>query len=201
MGRIRAVLGKVVPLLALAVVPPALLGAGVSRADTSTCGSLNLGSGASAGGGELTNAAFVSAGQSWDVGTVGTALQANRTLIERFDGSAWSVVPSPNQGNGNNALNGISMIPGSGWAVGFAKGGPYQPLALHWNGTQWSLVSAGSFPDDALLTGVDTLADGSAWAVGFPAGRWRDPAHADRARIGRGDDPGYEPRRRDCREG
>jgi len=156
-----------VPLLALAVVPSALLDTGVSRADTSTCGSLNLGAGATAKGGELSNAAFVSAGQSWDVGNLSSSLHANRTLIERFDGSAWSVVPSPNQGSGNNALNGVSMIPGAGWAVGFAQAGRHQPLALRWNGTQWSLVPAGSFPDDALFTSVDTLAGGSAWAVGF----------------------------------
>jgi hypothetical protein len=167
MGRNRSACGLVVTLLALVVVPSALLSAGVSRADTLTCGSLNHGMGAPTGGGELSNAAFVSAGQSWAVGNVGVALHANQTLIERFDGSAWSVVPSPNQGTGNNALNGVSMIPGAGWAVGYAQGGPYQPLALHWNGTQWSVVSTGTFPNDALFTGVDTLADGSAWAVGF----------------------------------
>src|SRR5262249_36231630 len=167
MGRIRSVLGIAVPLLALAVVPSALLDTGAGRADTSACGSLNLGAGATAKGGVLSNAAFVSAGQSWNVGNLSSSLHANRTLIERFNGSVWSVVPSPNQGSGNNALNGVSMIAGSGWAVGYAQAGRYQPLALHWNGTQWSLVPAGSFPDAALFTGVDTLAGGSAWAVGF----------------------------------
>ena len=101
------------------------------------------------------------------MGNVGSALHANQTLIERFNGSAWSVVPSPNQGSGNNALNGVSMIPGAGWAVGYRQAGQYQPLALRWDGTQWSLASPGSFASDALFTGVDTLADGSAWAVGF----------------------------------
>jgi hypothetical protein len=166
MGENRSVLVLAVPLLALAMVPSALLGAGVSRADASTCGSLNHATGP-AGGGELSNAFFVSAGESWAVGNAGSALHANQTLIERFDGSAWSVVSSPNQGSGNNALNGVSMIPGAGWAVGYAQGGPYQPLALRWDGTQWSLASPGSFTSDALFTGVDTLAGGSAWAVGF----------------------------------
>ena len=154
-------------LLALAAVPSALLGAGASRADASTCGSLNRGTGAPAGGGVLTSAAFVSAGESWAVGSLSSATEANQTLIERFDGSAWSAVPSPSQGSGNNALNGVSMIPGTGWAVGYAQAGTYQPLALRWDGTHWSMASPAPFADDALFTGVDTLADGSAWAVGF----------------------------------
>jgi hypothetical protein len=169
MGGNRPVLGLVVALLAFAGVPSAVLGAGASRADTSVCGSLSRGAGAPRVAGTLSSAAFVSAGESWAVGNAGSALHANQTLIERFDGSGWSVVPSPNQGTGNNALNDVSMIPGSGWAVGYTvgTGGTYQPLALQWDGAQWSLASPGSFPGDAVLTGVDTLADGSAWAAGF----------------------------------
>src|SRR5690242_4984362 len=153
--------------MALAVVPSALLGGGVSRAAASTCGSLTRGSGATSKGGELTGASFVSAGESWAVGSNGSQGNANRTLIERFNGSAWSVVTSPNQGSGNNSLNSVSMTSGAGWAVGYAQNGPYQPLALHWNGAQWSTVSSGKFSKDALFTSVDTLAGGSAWAAGF----------------------------------
>jgi VCBS repeat protein len=167
MGSGRSAMGLVATVGALAVVPSALLGAGVSRAVAATCGSLSRGSGATSKGGELTGTSFVSAGESWAVGSSGSQGNANRTLIERFNGSAWSVVTSPNQGSNNNSLNSVSMIPGAGWAVGFAQGGPYQPLALHWNGTQWSVASSGQFGNDALFTGVDTLADGSAWAVGF----------------------------------
>ena len=167
MGSSRSAMGLAAALGALVVVPSALLSAGVSRADAATCGSLNHGTGAMAEAGELTGASFVSAGQSWAVGSLSTATVANRTLIERFNGSAWSVVASPNQGSGNNSLNSVSMISGAGWAVGYAQNGPVQPLALHWNGTQWSTASSGTFPGDALFTSVDTLADGSAWAAGF----------------------------------
>src|SRR5690242_16974138 len=130
---------------------------GVGRAATSTCGSLSRGSGATSKGGELTGASFVSAGESWAVGSNGSQGKANRTLIERFNGSSWSLVTAPNQGSGNNSLNGVSMIPGAGWAVGFAQNGHYQPLALHWNGTQWLVTSSGHFGKDALFTSVDTL--------------------------------------------
>ena len=118
-------------------------------------------------GGELTDAAFVSADEWWAVGNVGVALRANRTLIVQFDGSAWSEVASPNQGTLNNGLNGVSMIDGGGWAVGFYQATGYQPLAMSWDGTQWLLNSPAAFPSDSVFTGVDTLADGTAWAVGF----------------------------------
>ncbi len=71
------------------------------------------------------------------------------------------------------------MISGAGWAVGGAQSGLYRPLALHWNGTQWSVASSGNFTNDALFTGVDTLADGSAWAAGFQLTADGTRQHAD----------------------
>jgi hypothetical protein len=165
MGRSRALVGRIAALLA--ALPLVLLSPGVSHATAQTCGSFSRGPGASAGQGLLGDVSYVSATESWAAGNLGQATKPNHTLIERSNGSTWSVVPSPNQGTGNNAINGISMIPGSGWAVGYAQGANYQPLALQWNGTQWSTTSPGTFPSDALFTSVDTLADGSAWAVGF----------------------------------
>ena len=168
MGRNRPVRGLVVPLLVVAVVSAALLGAAASPAAALTCGLLNRQNGALTSGDQLSDVSYVSDSESWAVGNIGVAQKSNQTLTERFNGSAWSVVPSPNVGTGNNALNGVSMIPGAGWAVGYAQvGGKYTPLALGWNGTQWSTVSTGTFPSDALFTSVDTQADGSAWAAGF----------------------------------
>jgi hypothetical protein len=141
-------------------------GAGGARASAKTCGSFSLVA-PPASGGELTDAAFVSADEWWAVGNVGAALKANRTLIVQFDGSEWTAVPAPNQGTLNNGLNSVSMIPGAGWAVGYYQTAGYQPLALQWDGTQWSLNSPAAFPSDSLFTDVDTLADGTAWAVGF----------------------------------
>ena len=123
MGRNRSVLGLAGTLLAAAVVPAALLGAGVGvgSAAAAACGSLNRQNGALASGDELSGVSYVSPSESWAVGNIGVAQKANQTLTEQFNGSAWSVVPSPNVGTGNNALNGVSMIPGAGWAVGFAQ--------------------------------------------------------------------------------
>ena len=168
MGSNRSVFGLAGTLLAVVVVPAAQLGAGISPAAASGCGALNRQNGALASGDELSDVSYVSDSESWAVGNIGAAQKANQTLTEEFNGSAWSVVPSPNVGTGNNALNSVSMIPGAGWAVGYAQvGGMYTPLALGWDGTQWSTASTGTFPGDALFTSVDTQADGSAWAAGF----------------------------------
>ncbi len=158
-------------LAALALAGTSWLpGTGLSHADASVCGSLSLGSGASVPGSELQDVTFVSAREAWAVGDVfDTGTRENRTLVERYNGSGWSRVPSPNQSAGNSGLDSISMIPGGGWAVGYARqvGGSYQPLAMRWDGTQWSLALPTEFTGDSYLIGVDTLADGSAWAVGF----------------------------------
>ncbi len=140
--------------------------AGAGQVAASLCGSFGLVT-APGSGGELTDVGYVSADEWWAVGNIGAALHANRTLIVRFDGSAWLVVASPNQGALNNGLNGVSMIPGGGWAVGYYQAGGYQPLAMSWDGTAWSLNLPATFPSDSLFTDVATLADGTAWAVGF----------------------------------
>ena len=97
------------------------------------------------------------------------ATGANQALIERYDGSGWSVAPSPYQSTSSNGLNSVSMTSGGGWAVGYAlkAGWKYQPLALRWDGTQWSQASPAQLDGHAYFTGVDAVTKTSAWAVGF----------------------------------
>jgi VCBS repeat protein len=97
----------------------------------------------------------------------------NQALIERYDGSQWSLIPSPYQGAKSNGLNSVSMTSGGGWAVGYAlqPGWRYQPLALRWDGTRWSQASPAQVAGGhAYFTGVDTITGTSAWAVGFKTG-------------------------------
>ena len=45
-----------------------------------------------------------------------------RTLVEHWDGGSWTIVPSPNAGAGDNALNGIAGTqPNDIWAVGYGS--------------------------------------------------------------------------------
>jgi hypothetical protein len=87
----------------------------------------------------------------------------------RWNGSAWSLVPTPTLGV-SSALRGVSASTANdAWAVGFSLLGrrDYGTLIEHWNGTAWSvnssLVVTGQFAE---LTGVADLSPSDAWAVG-----------------------------------
>jgi hypothetical protein len=74
------------------------------------------------------------------------------TLIEHWNGSAWSIVPSPTPG-AYPRLNAIAARSASDvYAVGFnepsVNGGVQQGLILRWNGSTWSAdtdPTAGTF--------------------------------------------------------
>jgi hypothetical protein len=56
-------------------------------------------------------------GAGWRANTAGTP----QTLLEHWDGNAWTDLGGPNASGGPNRLTGISAIPGGGyWAVGVA---------------------------------------------------------------------------------
>jgi len=101
------------------------------------------------------------------------------TLIEHYDGTKWSVVPSPNVGPNSiyqsNRLFGLTAnSPTDIWAFGsffFANGSEQQStLLLHWNGTNWRIVpspdpTTGGFLSDLLFAGV-TPSPGNVWIFG-----------------------------------
>jgi hypothetical protein len=100
---------------------------------------------------------------------------AVQTLIEHWDGNAWSVVPSPNANNTGNVLMSISgTSPTDIWAVGdkAAPGIEVRTLALHFDGTTWSVVPtpspvSGSELDQNVLTSVVASSADDVTAVGF----------------------------------
>ena len=70
----------------------------------------------------------------------------DQTLIEQWDGAAWSVVPSPNTSTtADDSLAGVSCVTTSFCvAVGYNDdnvGDNDQTLIEEWNGTAWSIVS------------------------------------------------------------
>ena len=68
------------------------------------------------------------------------------TLAMVWDGSAWSVVESPNPGTGfvGNKLNSVTCLSASSCvAVGStSQGGLGQTLVMSWDGSTWSVVSS-----------------------------------------------------------
>jgi hypothetical protein len=97
----------------------------------------------------------------WAVGSQGVPDSSSSTLIEHFDGTSWSIVPSPSPGN----FTGLSSVTTSSaansvWAVGCDETpgtATFQTLTEHWDGTAWSVVpspNAGS--TTTCLSGVAT---------------------------------------------
>jgi hypothetical protein len=98
----------------------------------------------------------------WAVGLAVALDASHKGLIEHWDGSAWTLVSSPQPG-GHNVLNGVDALSSAdAWAVGSSDGAP---LAEHWDGALWSVVTV-SGPTAGELEGVDAIASGDGWAVG-----------------------------------
>jgi hypothetical protein len=106
----------------------------------------------------------------WTVGYYQNSSFIYQTLIEHWDGSAWSVVSSPNSGTQSNYFNGITCSSASDcWAAGYdGVNGSYQTLTEHWDGTSWSIVTSlnpgGS--NNNVLNGVACSSASLCWAVG-----------------------------------
>jgi hypothetical protein len=100
--------------------------------------------------------------QLWAVGRWQEAVSMNRgqPLIERWDGTAWHIVPSPALPTG--ALLGgwagvVALSATNAWAVGsFEVKNPMDdhPLIAHWDGTRWQNVVTN--PD--VYGGLDSVA-------------------------------------------
>jgi hypothetical protein len=86
-------------------------------------------------------------------------------------GPTWTAVPSPNVGEGDNELLGVSTITSTDvWAVGHYRDelGAASPLTLHWGGEEWAVVPAPRVEGaDAFLTAVDAASAADVWAVGY----------------------------------
>jgi hypothetical protein len=100
---------------------------------------------------------------------------AVQTLIEHWDGSTWKVVPTPNANSTGNVLTSVSATSLNDiWAVGdqVAPGIEVRTLALHFNGSSWSVVPTpnpvgGSSLNQNVFTSVVAVAPDDVTAVGF----------------------------------
>ncbi|PZS01692.1 MAG: hypothetical protein DLM69_04740 [Candidatus Chloroheliales bacterium] len=124
---------------------------------------------------EFDGLVAISANDVWAVGWYAPSDPsiAIRTLTEHWDGTTWSIIPSPNTGPHDN--EGFWAVSASAsndvWAVGnyqdHSNNDTIKSLTEHWNGSQWSIVPApflGDFEDRLLA--VSALAPNDAWAVG-----------------------------------
>ena len=104
------------------------------------------------------------------VGNYNVSLNLTHTLVESWDGSAWSIVPSPNPGSQLNALNGVSCASATSCAAaGSSSNGVIdQSLIESWDGVAWSVATSpnapGAVPND--LAGLSCMSNGFCVAVG-----------------------------------
>jgi len=124
------------------------------------------------GSGQVNELHSVSALAENDVWAVGVSYNTERTLgstlIEHWNGSRWSVVPSPNPSSSVNMINAVAAVSANDvWAVGTAPTSTDTVLILHWNGTAWSVVPN---PTNGIplanLAALAVISANDIWAVG-----------------------------------
>ena len=111
----------------------------------------------------LSDVTCASASNCWAVGSYWTPSiiknLPHHTLIERWNGTAWSIVTSPNTSTTEyNQLSEVACASASDcWAVG-------SPIE-HWNGTTWSIVASPNIT--GYLSDVTCASASDCWAVGY----------------------------------
>jgi hypothetical protein len=88
---------------------------------------------------------------------------SGESLIEHWNGSSWSVVPSPTATVEGTSLDAVTAISSNNvWAVGPGS----NALVEHWDGMSWSVVSSPAFAGVGGLVAVSADASNDVWAVG-----------------------------------
>src|SRR6266700_3070141 len=111
----------------------------------------------------LNSVAAVSSNDVWAVGYYYPDNSSpENTLIIHWDGSSWSMVPSP-----SGILSSVTAISSSdAWAVGY---GYDVTITMHWDGTSWTTVPSPnpSNPFYNVLESVAEVSSNDVWAVGY----------------------------------
>ena len=114
----------------------------------------------------LQSVGAVTSSNIWAVGSyIVNNLSQHQTLIVHWNGTQWSIVPSPNL-SADDALRAVSADTSNNvWAVGLTFGAA-RTLVEHWDGTQWSIVPSPNPSDNSSLENVAVVAPNDVWAVG-----------------------------------
>ena len=106
----------------------------------------------------------IAVGDMWDAGRV------YRPLIERFNGTRWTIMSSPQL---EGRLRDVAGTAGDVWAVGVkVEGGRGRTLIEHFNGSGWRVVASPNEGENFnILDGVAVVSPSEAWSVGYRRGR------------------------------
>ena len=120
----------------------------------------------------LTGVATVSDSDAWAVGFRNGSAFTNigaKVLIDNWNGTAWSQVATPATPQNTALLNAVSASSAAdAWAVGRTQNNKsnFEALALHWNGTAWSVSPSFTAALNAYAVGVADISPTDAYAVG-----------------------------------
>jgi hypothetical protein len=128
-------------------------------------------------GSVLNAVTAISATDAWAVGTQPQpTTHATLTLVEHWNGTSWSVVPSPNLSTtygSSNVLRGVAAVTSNDvWAVGMDQNQntnyhQHRTLTLHWNGVSWSVVASPTPGATGELSAVAATPTGRLWGAGL----------------------------------
>jgi hypothetical protein len=125
---------------------------------------------ATAGGNLLISVSCVSATACTAVGYTLLSGGVDRTLIESWDGTSWSLVPSRNPVSGGDYLYGVSCTSATACtAVGATFDGSGRTLIESWDGTSWTVVPSPNPSANDNLNGVSCASAAACIAVGSRA--------------------------------
>ncbi len=115
-------------------------------------------------GNYLSGVTAIAAADIWAVGSTLVEATGYSSLTMHYNGSQWSIVPSPNPSAGNNSLAAVVAVSSSRV---YAVGGAQDTVAISWDGHSWTRVST---PDpgsiSSTLYDVAVAPSGDVWAVG-----------------------------------
>ena len=123
-------------------------------------------------GNGLNGVSCLSADSCIAVGEFYIDSQSAQTLVESWDGTSWSVVPSPSPPKAGAYLQGVSCVsPTFCMAAGKAQiVSGYSTLIESWNGSAWSILPSPNPQRSNGLLGVSCPSTTSCAAVGFTDG-------------------------------
>ena len=120
---------------------------------------------------ELNAVTSTGAKDVWATGYVNVNGSTYESLTEHWDGTAWSIVDSPNPSASTNTyLYGVDAVSKrSVFATGYYFGnGAYNTLVEHWNGTRWKIVPSPNMAgNESFLYGVSAVSGQDAWVSGY----------------------------------
>ena len=123
---------------------------------------------------ELLDVQVVSSKDVWAVGYTHSNGGPWLTLTEHWNGTQWSIVPSPNPGQTQTYLRRVSAVAHNDvWAAGYYLNpqGYSRTLIEHWDGVQWNLVSSpNENSNNNELWDIGGISANDVWAVGNYSG-------------------------------